>query len=76
MIQNSFKGSYADMAKASEAQYAANRRWDTANLKRYAISFRYDTDQALIDFIEANKGKDGTSQLFKEALELLMNSRD
>ena len=75
MIENIYKGSVKGMAKITEAKAAANRRWDIDNLKRYAVSFRYDTDSKLIDFIEANKGKDGTTQLFREALQMLIDSK-
>lgn len=45
-------------------------RWMEKAYRRYSVSFRYDTDQDIIDFIEANKEKAGTTQIVREALEL------
>lgn len=45
-------------------------RWMEKAYRRYSVSFRYDTDQDIIDFIEANKDKVGTTQIIREALEL------
>lgn len=44
-------------------------RWKIANYKAYQVNFRYDTDKALIDFIDAQKQKTGTTELFREAME-------
>ena len=43
-------------------------RWLEKAYKRYSISLRYDTDQDLIDYVEENKDKVGTTQIFREAL--------
>ena len=43
-------------------------RWMEKAYKKYLISFRYDTDQDLIDYVEENKDKVGTTQIFREAL--------
>lgn len=47
-------------------------RWKKANYKLYQVNFRNDTDKDLIDFIEAQKQKSGTTELFREAMEDLM----
>lgn len=52
------------------------KRWLDKAYKRYSISLRYDTDQKLIDFLEDNKEKYGTTPLFRDAIELLMNEWD
>lgn len=43
-------------------------RWMEKAYKKYLISLRYDTDQDLIDYVEKNKDKVGTTQIFREAL--------
>lgn len=75
MIANTQKGSYIDMARKDNTSYEAHQRWAADNLKRYAVSLRYDSDQDLIDFIEANKDREGTSKIFREALQLLIDSK-
>jgi hypothetical protein len=46
-------------------------RWMKANYKRYQVQFRLDTDRELIDWIDANKEKHGTTELFRMAMEKL-----
>ena len=46
-------------------------RWMKANYKRYQVQLRLDTDQELIAWIEANKEKHGTTELFRMAMEKL-----
>ena len=46
------------------------QRWMDKAYKKYMVQLRYDTDQDLIDFVEANKEKLGTTNIFREALEL------
>lgn len=60
------------MARKTTTSSEVKMRWMRANYKRYQVQLRYDTDKALIDFIEENKGTYGTTELFREALELLM----
>jgi len=48
-------------------------KWNAENYKRYQIYLRYDEDQALIDYIEENKERTGTSELFRAALEKFKN---
>jgi len=40
-----------------------------ANYKRYQVQLRLDSDKDLIDFIEANKEKYGTTELFRMGIE-------
>ena len=49
-------------------------RWKKKAYHRYIISLRYDTDGHLIDFLENNKNKIGTTQIFREALEMYEKS--
>lgn len=48
-------------------------RWNAANYKRYQIYLRLTEDKELIDFIEANKDKHGTTELFRAGLEKIKN---
>ena len=45
-------------------------RWMAKAYKKYIANLRYDTDKELIDFMEANKGSKGTTQIIREALAL------
>lgn len=51
------------------------QRWMNKNYKRFIIQFRYDTDQDLIDFVEAHKEKLGTTNIFRDALEMYIKSQ-
>ena len=57
---------------ADHTSYEVRRRWDLANLKKYSVSLHIEKDAELIQFIEENKGQYKTSELFRRALELLM----
>ena len=48
--------------------------WKQRNYKRYEINFRLDTDKEIIDYIEANKERFGTTEIFRAAMELLINN--
>lgn len=43
------------------------------NYKRYVVNLRFDTDSELIDFVEEHKDKQGTTDIFRQALEKLKN---
>ena len=49
-------------------------KWMEKAYKKYLISLRYDTDQQLIDFVEANKDKFGTTNIFRDALAMYIAS--
>ena len=49
--------------------------WKKRNYKRYITNLRYDTDQELIDFVEANKEKMGTTNIFRDALEMYVKAQ-
>ncbi len=51
----------------------AKARWLKDNYKTYRVNLRYDTDQDIIDYIEARKTLDGVTPIIREALENLMN---
>lgn len=46
-------------------------RWETAAYKKYLVRLRVDDDRDLIDWIESNKEKTGTTELFRAGLEKL-----
>ena len=48
--------------------------WKQRNYKRYEINFRLDTDQEIIDYIEANKERFGTTEIFRAAMEMLIKN--
>ncbi len=50
------------------------QRWENKAYARYLVRLRKDTDSRLIDYVEKRKEKDGTSNVFREALEELMNN--
>lgn len=45
-------------------------RWMEKAYHSYSVYLRYDTDQRLIDFMEEHKEKLGTTNIFRDALEL------
>ena len=46
--------------------------WKQRNYKRYEVNFRLDTDQEIIDYIEAHKERFGTTEIFRAAMEMLI----
>lgn len=46
------------------------QRYNNKTYKRIVVSLRYDSDKELLEFLEANKEKEGTTNIFREALEL------
>lgn len=47
-------------------------RWKQANYKLYQVNLRYDEDQDLIDYIEQYKEQFGTTEIFRQALQQLI----
>ena len=48
--------------------------WKQRNYKRYEINFRLDTDKEIIAYIEANKERFGTTEIFRAAMEALIKN--
>lgn len=48
--------------------------WKQRNYKRYEVNFRLDTDKEIIDYIEANKERFGTTEIFRAAMETLIRN--
>ena len=49
--------------------YEVKKRYDSKTYRKYALAFRVDEDKELIDYIEKNKDKVGTTEIFRTALE-------
>lgn len=62
------------MARKTETSYEVRKRWMDKAYKRYAVNLRYDSDQDVIDFIEKHKEKYGTTNIFRDALEMYVKS--
>ena len=45
------------------------QRWESKAYAKYLVRLRYDTDKQLIDYLEKNKERLGTSSIFRDALE-------
>lgn len=48
-------------------------RWMKANYKRYQVQFRVVDDADLIEYIDANKERIGTTELFRAGIERIKN---
>ena len=48
--------------------------WKQRNYRRYEVNFRFDTDKEIIDYIEAHKERFGTTEIFRAAMEMLINN--
>lgn len=51
------------------------QRWENKAYKKIMIRFRYDEDARLLDFLETNKDRLGTTQIFREALEMYIDAQ-
>lgn len=49
------------------------QRWISKTYTRYHVSLRKDEDAELIAFIEDNKAKHGTTEIFRAGIEKLKN---
>ena len=48
--------------------------WKQRNYKRYEVNFRLDTDKEIIAYIEANKERFETTEIFRAAMEMLIKN--
>lgn len=62
------------MNNVSYTSSEVKQRWKQRNYKRYEINFRLDNDQEIIDYIEANKERFGTTEIFRAAMEALIKN--
>ena len=50
------------------------QRWENKAYKKFLVRFREDTDKEIIDYIEANKERFGTTEIFRAAMEALIKN--
>lgn len=63
------------MAKNAKTSTAVKARWNEKTYKRYQIYLRQEEDAELIAYIEQRKAAgNGTSEIFREALEKFKNN--
>lgn len=62
------------MARKTYTSSAVKQRYNNKTYKRIVIQFRYDSDQDMIDFVDRHKERYGTTNIFRDALEMYMNS--
>lgn len=62
------------MSRLSQTKQEIRVAWDAAHYKRYTVKLRLDTDKEIIAYIEANKERFGTTEIFRAAMELLINN--
>lgn len=53
---------------------AVKQRWENKAYTKYLVRFRNDTDRNLIDYLEKNKERMGTSNIFRDALEMYIKN--
>lgn len=61
------------VSSTAKTSTEAKARWNAKTYKRYQVYFQLDGDRDLIAFIESSKGKYGTSDIFRAAIEKLKN---
>ena len=61
------------MNNVSYTSPEVKNRWIKANYHQYTVNLRYDNDQDLIDYIEQHKEQFGTTEIFRVALQLLID---
>ena len=62
------------MNNVSYTSSEVKQRWENKAYKKFLVRFREDTDQEIIDYIEANKERFGTTEIFRAAMEALINN--
>lgn len=45
------------------------QRWEDKTYTKYMVRFRRDVDSHIIDYLEKNKARVGTTNIFRDALE-------
>lgn len=62
------------MARKTHTSTEVKQRWIDRNYKRIVVNLRYDTDKDIIDWIEEHKEEYGTTNIFRDAVELLIKN--
>lgn len=63
------------MARKTVTSTEVKQRWESKAYAKYNVRLRHDTDQKLIDFVDANKDTLGTSAIFRDALEMYVDAQ-
>ena len=62
------------MNNVSYTSSEVKQRWENKAYKKFLVRFREDADKKIIDYIEANKERFGTTEIFRAAMELLIEN--
>lgn len=62
------------MSRLSQTKQEIRNAWNKAHYRTFTASFRTDTDKEIIAYIEANKERFGTTEIFRAAMEMLIKS--
>lgn len=62
------------MARKTYTSSEVKARWNKKTYKAYQVNLRYDSDQKLIDFVDNNREKYGTTNIFRDALEMYVDA--
>ena len=62
------------MNNVSYTSSEVKQRWENKAYKKFLVRFREDADKEIIDYIEANKERFGTTEIFRAAMEALINN--
>ena len=62
------------MNNVSYTSSEVKQRWENKAYKKFLVRFREDADKEIIDYIEANKERFGTTEIFRAAMELLIEN--
>lgn len=63
-----------NMARKTHTSNEVKQRWIAKSYRRYVAYLRYDTDKDIIDWIEKHKEEYGTTNIFRDAVELLIKN--
>lgn len=61
------------MARKTTTSNEVKMRWEAGAYKKFLVRLRVDDDAELIKFVEENKDKHGTTEIFRAGLEKLKN---
>ena len=62
------------MNNVSYTSSEVKQRWENKAYKKFLVRFREDADKEIIDYIEANKERFGTTEIFRAAMETLIKN--
>ena len=62
------------MNNVSYTSTEVKQRWENKAYKKFLVRFREDADKEIIDYIEANKERFGTTEIFRAAMEALIKN--